>query len=97
MEHETTCVNVNGMSIYCVAKIIGDDHFRYFVEHYEFPFCSVDKPDEHGNYLARTYGGQRQLGSEFRHEDVVKWSFEIIKEKSLDYYRQLMKEREIDV
>ena len=90
MEHETVCVTVNGSIIYCMAKITGDDHFRYFVKHYEFPFCSVEKPDEHGNHLARTYGAQRQLGGEFRHEDVATWALETIREKSMDYYRQLM-------
>ena len=90
MEHETTCVDVNGISVYCMAKITGDDHFRYFVKNYEFPFCSVDKPDEQGNYLARTYGGRRQLGGEFRHEDVVQWALGVIKENSMDYYRQLI-------
>lgn len=87
--HETTQVTVNGKEIYCMAKIIGNDHFRYFVSHYEFPFCSVDKPDESGHYTARTYRGLKQLGHDFTHEEVVKWALGVLETESPDYHKKI--------
>jgi len=79
-EHETERLQVDGLDIYCMAKIIGTDHFRYFLMHdgrpEEFPFGSIDNPNENGDYIARTYGGQKNLGKDFTHEEAIRWLLE---------------------
>ena len=80
VEHESKIIEVDDELVYCVAKITGNDHFRYFLLDNnrrlksEFPFAGVDKPDEHGNYTARTPGGVKECGNDFTHEEVIKWA-----------------------
>jgi hypothetical protein len=90
MEHESRNLNVDGLVVRCEAKIIGD-HFRYFVDHWEFPFCSIDKPNENGVLVARTFGGATiELDEDFYHEDVVRWALKVIEEKDSAHFQTIV-------
>jgi len=87
VEHETKVVKVNDKVVYCMAKITGNDYFRYFLldnnnrQKSEFPFASVDKPDDNGNYIVRTSGSTKELGQDFTHEEVIRWAIKQEKER----------------
>ncbi len=83
-------IKFNGVTIRVSEKMIGNDLFRYYVDHYEFPFCGVDHPDEHeGKIIARTYGGTTEMDQDFKHEDVIIWATEVLKNKDENYYKML--------
>ena len=48
--------------------------FWYYEDDPEFPICSVDAPNENGDYIAMTITKTKNVGSNFTHENVVRWA-----------------------